>query len=74
MALEMKYFVLKPKATKENDVHAFASRVAMRAYARVIQGTDVALAADISSWVERESKLALDIDLEAARWKEGSVE
>ncbi len=40
MALEMKYFVLKPKAKGKNDLYARASQEAMIRYADIIKGLE----------------------------------
>ena len=50
--LLMKYFVLKPESNK-NDDYAFASRMAMRAYAANIKHTNPQLAKDLHSWIDR---------------------
>lgn len=52
MALEMKYFVLKPRG---NDAFAQASRAAMREYARVIAEVDQKLADELDVWANKES-------------------
>lgn len=52
--LLMKYFVLKPHG---DDRYALASRVAMRAYARIIAQENPALAADLHEWAGREDVL-----------------
>ena len=57
MGIETKYFVLKPRGDNE---WAAASRKAMRAYARHIQGIDPELAESLLSWANSESKVALD--------------
>ena len=46
--LKMKYFVLKPEG---EDDYAFASRMAMRAYAANIRRTNSALAKDLNNWI-----------------------
>ena len=46
----MKYFVLRP--IKDDD-HAFASRMAIRAYAANIRKTNPPLAKDLNEWVEQ---------------------
>ena len=51
MALEMKYFVLKPKG---NNPFAEASRCAMQAYAASIITNDKDLAFSLNEWVSRE--------------------
>lgn len=48
MALEMKYFVLKPKG---DDAYARASRYAMWAYAERIRSDDAELADSLENWV-----------------------
>jgi hypothetical protein len=55
MALEMKYFVLKPKAKKPDDHFAAASQDAMNAYADSIQEFDSALASELRMWANREA-------------------
>jgi hypothetical protein len=55
--LEMKYFVLKPRAgqrTKISKAHARASRMAMRAYAESIEEYDGKLALDLKKWAQTE--------------------
>ena len=47
--LKMKYFVLRPD---KDDDHAFASRMAIRAYAANIRKTNPQLAKDLNIWVE----------------------
>ena len=47
--LKMKYFVLRP--VKDDD-HAFASRMAIRAYAANIRKTNPQLAKDLNEWIE----------------------
>lgn len=49
--LLMKYFVLRPKG---NDIHATASRAAMRTYADRIQSENPKLAQEIHDWVSKE--------------------
>ncbi len=56
MALEMKYFVLKPSAKYPMDLYARASQAAMMAYAAEIEDTDEELCRELRDWVERESK------------------
>lgn len=58
MALEMKYFVLKPKGTTE---YSTASRKAMRTYADQIQFINPGLCRDLREWADRENDLAIDI-------------
>ena len=52
MALEMKYFVLKPAG---DGPYAIASRDAMVAYADSIEHEDPDLAAALNSWVLEET-------------------
>lgn len=59
MALEMKYFVLKPYTTSTHPdkvAHVIASRKAMLEYARVIESTDKGLARSLRNWVKRATK------------------
>jgi len=56
MALQMKYFVLKPRGS---NAHAEASRCAMMEYSRMIQSTDKELAASLVEWAHEEKKNAL---------------
>ena len=51
MALEMKYFMLKPRSKYEGDRHARASRQAMQAYAVEIERLDPELALELREWV-----------------------
>ena len=50
--LQMKYFVLKPESKDDND-YAFASRMAMRAYAANIKHKNPQLAKGLHNWVDR---------------------
>ena len=54
MALEMKYFILKPKAKKPYDHFATASRKAMMTFAMYIKNYDPELAQSLVDWVKRE--------------------
>ena len=54
MSLEMKYFVLKPKAKTKDDIHAKASQDAMIRYAEIIEPIDPELAEDLALWAGRE--------------------
>lgn len=54
MSLEMKYFVLKPRAKTENDPSALASQGALYHYADMIEEYDSELAAELRSWAGRE--------------------
>ena len=51
MALEMKYFMLKPRSKHKGDRHARASRQAMQAYAVEIERLDPELASELRKWV-----------------------
>ena len=53
MALEMKYFVLKPISNKKNDAYAHASRMAMITYASQIFDTDPVLADGLTKWADK---------------------
>ena len=50
----MKYFVLKPRAKTNDDPHANASRIAMRAYAKAIKPHHPDFAQEICDWVDAE--------------------
>jgi len=52
--LEMKYFVLKPKAKNEYDMFARASQVAMIAYSERIRVSDPLLANQLLMWAKKE--------------------
>ncbi len=73
--LELKYFVLKPKAKSKDDLYARASQVAMYAYAdnieeiETLHGKDIndearALVQDLRSWAGKETVMQ-------ERFKEG---
>lgn len=55
MSLEMKYFVLKPKAKTREDHYAKASQLAMQAYAQAIKKENPSLAEELEIWVTTES-------------------
>jgi len=55
--LEMKYFILKPHGT---DAFAAASRNALLSFANAIEKENLALAFDLTSWVGRCQKEALE--------------
>ena len=50
--LEMKYFVLKPKAEDLKDPYARASRRALQAYAYNIELDNPELARQLTDWVD----------------------
>ena len=52
--LEMKYFVLKPKAKDAYDMYARASQDAMIAYSNRIRTTNPSLADHLLGWATRE--------------------
>jgi hypothetical protein len=54
MPLEMKYFVLKPKAKDGYDMFARASQDAILAYSERIRTTDPLLADQLLVWAEKE--------------------
>jgi len=54
MGLEMKYFVLKPRAKHRNDPWAIASREAMKMFATFIEPVDPDLCNALIGWIERE--------------------
>jgi len=56
MSLELKYFVLKPKSKHYGDLHAAASRTAMRAYARMVRRDDPDLAHALMEWANSEQE------------------
>jgi hypothetical protein len=55
--LLMKYFVLKPKG---KDLHARASRRAMRTYASMILSENKSFANDLRAWADREYEEAIN--------------
>jgi hypothetical protein len=55
MPLEMKYFVLKPRAKSKDDRFAKASQDAMCAYADSILQTDPILSKELSQWALNET-------------------
>ena len=56
MALEMKYFVLKPRG---KDVYAIASRNAMMAYASTLEEEDPTFGKELRAWARDESTKVL---------------
>jgi len=54
MTLEMKYFVLNPKAKARDDLFATASQEAMIRYAEIIEPINAELAEDLAIWARRE--------------------
>ncbi len=58
--LEMKYFILKPKAKGKMDMYAVASRAGMLAYADSIKPVNPQLAKELTQWALREAQEAPD--------------
>ena len=54
--LEMKYFILKPKAHSRDDEHATASQLAMITYANSIKNKDRELSDSLRKWATDEAK------------------
>ena len=56
MGLEMKYFVLKPRAKHRDDAFARASQRAMQAFAGCLRAwkTEPELADDLDKWADDE--------------------
>lgn len=56
MELEMKYFVLKPRAKTQDDVFAKASQRAMSTYAETLEdeGVELVFARELSLWSVNE--------------------
>jgi len=65
MALEMKYFTLKPQSKHAGDMHAMASRFAMMTYASIIRPVDAKMARSLERWVGQEQKKDADMALDA---------
>lgn len=55
MALEMKYFILKPRSKFRDDPWAKASRAAMKVFADEIKKTDPDCSEDLGYWIRREA-------------------
>jgi hypothetical protein len=53
----LKYFILRPRYKYEDDLHAKASCIAMRAYAAVIGKENKKLSSDLVAWVDKEEKI-----------------
>lgn len=53
--LELRYFVLKPKG---NNIHAYASRAAMKIYASIVESENPEFAQDLFNWVNSEEAKA----------------
>lgn len=56
MSIELKYFVLKPRAKHRDDAYAKASQDAMRTYAISIRTQDSGLSEYLLSWADREEE------------------
>lgn len=61
MALEMKYFILKPKSKYADDPFAKASRRAMEVYAESIREKDPLLASSLFEWVHKENNREIEL-------------
>ena len=61
-ALELKYFVLKPRSKEAHDPYAKASRFAILTYAEHIKNVDALLAKELVEWVGREYQHADSLD------------
>ena len=57
MALEMKYFILKPHGT---DEYAMASRISMRAYADHIEEIDPVMSKALLAWADAEMEKTVE--------------
>lgn len=57
MSLEMKYFVLKPRAKSRHDRFAEASQIAMHAFASYLENEEVDpdLCESLHSWAREEA-------------------
>lgn len=53
--LEMKYFVLRPRAKDSDDIYACASQNAMCAYANTIRKRNPGFAQSVEKWANRET-------------------
>ncbi len=54
MGLEMKYFILKPRAKSKDDLFARASQEAMFRFSEIIEEVDSNLASEVHAWASRE--------------------
>lgn len=54
MGLELRYFVLKPRAKAYDDVFAYASQMAMRCFSDFIEPVEPELATDLRKWADKE--------------------
>jgi len=54
MGLEIKYFILEPKAKGHNDPWSKASQEAMLKYAELIEEIDPDLSRELTTWAQRE--------------------
>ncbi len=64
MALEIKYFVLKPKAKSKTDAYAYASQQAMLTYAQIIktETNDWEFAQKLRAWANIEHVKQITFD------------
>jgi len=74
MALEMKYFTLKPRSKHAGDMHAMASRFAMMTYASIIRPVDPKMARSLERWVSQENKKDADMELDTPPEDDTSVD
>jgi hypothetical protein len=56
MSLQMKYFILKPKAKSRDDVFATASQNSMMEYAKAIWDADPKMSEELEAWALREAR------------------
>ena len=68
MALEMKYFMLKPRG---HNSHGRAARRAMKTYADSIKDVDCELSTDLYKWVEKENLIAIDEEFHPPKSEQG---
>jgi hypothetical protein len=61
VGLQMKYFILKPKAKHAEDQFAAASQAAMHAFADAIEKTNDVLAAELRIWARKEAQRQHDL-------------
>jgi 1,4-alpha-glucan branching enzyme len=66
LTLEMKYFVLKPKAKSKSDPYSFASQQAMLTYAKIIQSqtNNWDFAQKIKAWAREEHAIQVTFEEE----------
>ena len=57
MGIVSKYFVIKPRSKRPNDVYARAARLAMMAFSKEIGPVDPDLAKSLRLWAVKEQQL-----------------